>query len=134
MASLAGCGTGNARFVTESEVARASLEAALTSWRDGKPFGAIESTPPVRVADSDWQAGQQIESFQIGDEEDQDDGTRRFPVKLKLKKEGAKDVRYVVQGRDPVWVFSETDYQRMIDMDNGKETTKAKKGMGRRER
>jgi hypothetical protein len=120
---LTGCdGTGHARFTPTQEEARSSLEAALTAWRDGRPFGPIEATPPVRVADSLWQGGRTIEAFQIGEEQANEDGTKRFPVKLTMKPTKAvQDVRYVVYGRDPVWVFSEADYQRMIDMGNGPE-------------
>ena len=34
------------------------------------------------------------------------------------KPPGDQSVRYVVHGRDPVWVFREEDYKRMINMDN----------------
>jgi hypothetical protein len=125
---LAGCGaTGQTRFSPGQDQARSALEAALTAWRDGQPYGPIEATPPVRVADSLWQGGQAIEAFQIRDEQSNDDGTKRFAVKLTIKKTKAvQDVRYVVYGRDPVWVFSETDYQRMIDMGNGPETSRGR--------
>jgi hypothetical protein len=106
---------------------------ALTAWRDGRPCGPIEATPPVRVADSLWQGGQAIEAFQIGDEQAAEDGTKRFPVKLTMKKTKAvQEVRYIVYGRDPVWVFSEADYRRMIDMGNGPETSKRRPGRSRR--
>jgi hypothetical protein len=120
---LAGCdASGRARFTPTQDEARASLEAALTAWRDGRPCGPIEASPPVQVADSLWQSGQQIESFQIGDEEDPGDGTKQFPVKLTMKKtKKVQEVRYVVHGRDPVWVFGEADYKQMIDMSNGPE-------------
>ncbi len=132
--SLAGCeGTGNARFVPDADVARSSLETALGAWRDGKPCEPIESTPPIRIADSLWQGGQQIESFAIGDEESDDDGTKQFPVKLTLKKTGkVEGVRYYVHGRNPVWIYSETDYKRMIDMGNGTEPAKPRGAAGRR--
>jgi hypothetical protein len=133
---LGGCGdTGHARFTPAKDEARASLEAALTAWRDGRPFGQVEATPPVRVADSLWQGGQQIASFQIGDEEDPGDGTKQFAVKLTMKKTNTvQDVRYVVNGRDPVWVFCETDYKRMIDMGNGTEGPRSKSRPGRSSR
>src|SRR5438309_11188060 len=109
---LTGCdGTGHARFTPTRDEARSSLEAALTAWRDGRPYGPIEATPPVRVADSLWQGGQPIEAFRIGDEIPGEDGTKRFPVQLTMKKgKTVRDVRYVVHGRDPVWVFGEADY------------------------
>ena len=90
---LAGCGASHARFTPTSGEARSSLEAALTAWRDGKPYGPVAATPPVQVADSAWQAGQQVESFEIGDEEDDGDGTKQFVVKLKMKKPRGRPVR-----------------------------------------
>jgi hypothetical protein len=124
----AGCGgTGHARYNPPQDEARAALEAALSAWRDGRPFGPIDATPPVRVADSLWQGGQQIESFEIGAEVPGDDGAKRFPVKLTMKKaKTVREVNYVVNGRDPVWVFSELDYKRMIDMGNGPEPARNK--------
>ncbi len=80
---------------------------------------SIAATPPIQVGDSAWQAGQQVESFEIGEEEDDGDGTKQFAVKLKMKKPpGDQSVRYFVHGRDPVWVYREEDYKRMINMDN----------------
>ena len=127
---LAGCGDGNARYKPTADEARTSLEAALTAWRDGKPYGPIEGTPPVHMVDSAWQGGQQIESFQIGDEEDAGDATKQFAVKLKTKKSSTdQDVRFIVHGRDPVWVYREDDYKRMLNMENNPETTpKSKSG------
>jgi hypothetical protein len=114
-----GCGASHARYTPTSAEAKTSLELALTAWRDGKPYGPIEATPPVQVADSAWQAGQQVESFEIGEEQDEGDGTKQFVVTVKMKKPpGEHSVRYFVHGRDPVWVYREEDYKRMINMDN----------------
>jgi hypothetical protein len=114
-----GCGASHARYTPTSGEAKSSLEAALTAWRDGKPYGPIEASPPVQIADSAWQGGQQLESFQIGGEEDSGDGTKQFAVTIKMKKPpGDQTVRYVVHGRDPVWVYREEDYKRMLNMDN----------------
>jgi hypothetical protein len=116
---MVGCGASHARYVPTSGEARSSLEAALTAWRDGKAFGDVEAKPPVHVVDAAWQGGRQLESFQIGDEEDLGDGTKQFVVKLRMKKANAdQDVRYVVHGRDPVWVFTAEEYKHMLDMDN----------------
>jgi hypothetical protein len=119
LALLAGCGASHARFVPTSGEARASLEAALSAWRDGKAAGEIEAKPPIHVVDSAWQAGRQLQSFQIGEEEDGGDGVKQFVVKLTMKNsKGDQEVRYVVHGRDPVWVFTADDYKHMLDMDN----------------
>jgi hypothetical protein len=130
---LAGCGASHARFTPTSGEAKTSLEAALTAWRDGKPFGPIEATPPVQVADSAWQAGQQVESFEIGDEQDDGDGTKQFVVAFRMKKPaGDQSVRYFVHGRDPVWVYREEDYKRMINMDNNPVTKSPSKSASSR--
>jgi hypothetical protein len=115
---VAGCGS-DARYKPTTSEASSSLEKALSAWRDGKPYGALEETPPVRIVDSVWQAGQQLESFRVGAEEDPGDGTKQYSVKLKLKKSAAEeDARYVVHGRDPVWIFRAEDYTRTLNMDN----------------
>jgi hypothetical protein len=124
VALLGGCGDGNARYTPKGDEARSSLEAALTAWRDGKPCGPIDAVPPVQVADSVWQGGATLASFEIGPEKDPGDGTRQFEVKLtlKTKEKSVRDVLYVVHGRDPVWVFNGDDYQHMLAMDNKPET------------
>jgi hypothetical protein len=132
--AMAGCGaSGTSQYVPDTDVARTSLEAALTAWRDGRPCGHIDAKPPIEVADSRWRGGQQIESFQIGEEQVDGQGPRQFMVKLTNKKGGkVEDVRYFVSGRDPVWVFAETDYQQMMDMGNGPDTNKSSKAGGKR--
>jgi hypothetical protein len=116
---FAGCGASHARYKPTSDEARSSLDAALSAWRDGKPYGSINVTPPVHVGDSAWQSGKQIESFQIGEEQDDGDGTKQFVVTIKMKKPASEQsVRYFVHGRDPVWVYREEDYKRMLNMDN----------------
>ena len=133
LTASSGCESSTARYAPPADVARKSLEAALTAWRDGRPFGPIETTTPVRVADSLWQGGRQLAAFQIGEEQANADGTKRwFAVKLTMKKTNAvQDARYVVYGRDPVWVFSEADYRQMIDMDNGPEPARNRVAPGR---
>lgn len=132
LAVPSGCSDGHARYTPVSSEAAAALEKALTAWRDGKPYGVIDTKPPVQVVDLVWQEGQQIESFQIGTEEDPGDGTKQFAVKLKMKKPaGEKDVRYVVHGRDPIWVFRDEDYKRALNMENNPVTSQPKSGLQR---
>jgi hypothetical protein len=127
------CDTSQARYKPTSSEARSSLEAALTAWRDGKPYGPIASTPPIQVGDTAWQAGQQVESFEIGDVEDNGDGTKQFTVKLKMKKPASEQsVRYVIHGRDPVWVYREEDYKRMANMENNPVSATGSKSASRR--
>jgi hypothetical protein len=130
---MTGCGSSLARYTPTEAEARTSLELSLTAWRDGKPYGPIEANPPVHIADSAWQAGQQVESFSIGEEQDDGDGTKQFVVALKMKKPpGDVSVRYFVHGRDPVRVYREEDYKRMVNMDNNPEPASSSKPGGRR--
>ncbi|MGO9468523.1 MAG: hypothetical protein ACLQIB_17290 [Isosphaeraceae bacterium] len=126
---LPGCGSDHARYTPTSTEARASLETALTAWREGKPVTSIDVKPPVHVFDSAAQGGQQIESFTIGDEQDKGDGTKQFAVKLVTKPKGSElDVKFVVHGRDPVYVFREEDYLRSLNMDNNPQSPPPKPG------
>jgi hypothetical protein len=111
----AGCASrSTARYIPSSATARQSLEAALNAWQQGQPPGRIEGvSPPVQVADTRWKAGDKLGSYEILQEEPGDE-QKWFSVRLKLQKPaGEQTVRYVVIGRDPVWVFREADYKKL---------------------
>jgi hypothetical protein len=123
-----GCGSDTARYTPTADAARTSLEAALTAWRDGRPIGAIEGdTPPVRVADSNWRSGEKLEAFQVLGEGDVD-GRKEFTVRLTMKQpRGEKEARYIVHGRDPIWVYRREDFARAMDMDNQPEPPRTRR-------
>jgi hypothetical protein len=122
-----GCDSGYERYKPSSNEARDSLEAALSTWREGKLPTDVDGKPPVRMNDSVWTSGQQIESFSIGEEQDPGDGTKQFVVKLVTKpKKVEQEVKYIVQGRDPVYVYREDDYMRLVNMDNNPVTRPSK--------
>jgi hypothetical protein len=131
LALLAGCG-GRDRypssdFTPPAETARQSLEAALNAWKEGRAPGMVEgTTPAVQVVDSQWRGGQKLDGFEVVGE-DEADGTRQYSVRLSLKAPAAaKEVRYHVIGRDPVMIYRDEDYQRMINMeDNPKPAPRA---------
>jgi hypothetical protein len=123
----AGCGTGNAQFTPRGDEARVALETALSAWRDGQPCDRVQATPPVRVIDSNWRDGQQIEKYEILREDDGQDGTKLFSVRLSSKKpKGEQEIVYVVHGRDPIWIYSEEDYNRMLQMDDNPAKAKSR--------
>src|SRR4051812_4096110 len=127
-----GCDSGNSRITPRGDEARVAVESALSAWRDGKPYDKLEATPPVRVVDSAWRDGEKIESFEILDEEGRDDGTKAFSVRLaSSKSKGPKNVKFVVYGQDPLWVYREEDYKRMLQMDNNPAAPRVK-GRGAR--
>lgn len=115
----AGCGAGAGAYTPPGETARQAVTATLDSWKAGGMPGKIEPAPaPTQAVDSTWQNGQKLESYSIVDEQPEEPA-KRFTVKLKLK--GAKaetEAAYMVLGRDPVWVYRQEDYDRMINMDN----------------
>jgi hypothetical protein len=129
--ALAGCGSGYAKYTPTHSEARTALETALKTWAAGRPSASIEATPPIRVVDSAWRDGKRLDAFEVLGEEDGGDGTKQFTVRLTLasapngKKAATPDrskkdqeVRYVVHGRDPIWVYSADDFRRVLDMDN----------------
>jgi hypothetical protein len=118
--ACAGCGgtkTGFERYIPAKDTARRSLETALDVWvKDGRPGTVAGTSPTIEVVDSRWKAGQKLASYEILQQEP-GDGPPRFSVRLKLKKSpGDEVVRYVVLGRDPLWVYREDDYNRLSGM------------------
>jgi hypothetical protein len=115
--ALAGCSPGTGRYIPPEQASRQALEAALTAWQNGRPPGEVASGPPaVRVVDSKWTAGQKISKFEILDE-DSKQGPTFFSVRLTPKGAGKEQVvRYVVIGRDPLWVYREDDYKTSAGM------------------
>jgi hypothetical protein len=92
--------------------ARQALESALTTWRDARaPLPASFGTRSVRFLDQHRRPGQRLLSFEILGQRDVVNA-RQFTVRLFLEQEAAPQlVRYVVLGRQPVWVFRLEDYE-----------------------
>lgn len=120
-AFAAGCGASSRAYAPTETAAREALEASLSAWQKGeKPARLASGTPPVQVSDFQWDSGQALESYKIlAEEPDEGDATKRFSASLKLKtsKDETK-TRYVVLGREPMLVYREEDYARLINMDN----------------
>jgi hypothetical protein len=106
-----GCGRGLSPTASR---AREALSAALTAWQGGDSVGKIESASlPVMAVDSVWHKGRKLAGFEILDEVTEDDGLRRFSVRLQLGEPAATEsAQYVVVGLSPIWVYREEDYQR----------------------
>jgi hypothetical protein len=126
LAFVAGC-DGARAYTPDSGFARKALESALSAWQNGsKPEQLAAATPSVNALDFQWQGGQALESFEVSKEEAGEGATKRFAVSLKLKPKSASDkkaaspvdVHYIVVGRDPVWVYRDEDYTRLLNMDN----------------
>jgi hypothetical protein len=116
LACATGCGkTGtHSDFLPTEDKAQKALEAALTAWQNGERVGKIEgASPAIEVVDSKWKAGQKLQSYRIL-QVVPSDGPTHFVVRLTLKQpRGEQEARYVVLGRDPLWVYREEDYKRL---------------------
>jgi len=114
----AGCADkGYDRYVPAEASARTALETALTAWQEDQPFGTIRKGPvAVEVVDAQWRQGQKLESFEILHHEPHQ-VPPTFAVRLTLRgPAGSKEVRYVVAGRDPLWVYREEEFKRISGM------------------
>jgi hypothetical protein len=132
--SLCFNGCGNSSPIPAGQVAKSSLETALTAWKSGKPMASLaESKPPIQAIDTDWATGRKLEGFEIlGEEPSTTD--KRFKVKLKhpatsatAKNSTEVETVFIVIGIDPVSVFREADFNRSLNMDNNPTTKPARK-------
>jgi hypothetical protein len=105
------------QYIPSDDKARQALESALNAWQDGKKPGPVEgASQPIQAVDSRWQAGQQLRSYEILNEE-KSEGPRVFSVRLTLQRPAAQQtVRYLVVGKDPLWVYREDDYKAPAGM------------------
>jgi hypothetical protein len=117
----AGCSNGSYnKYIPSDDQARQALEAALNAWQEGKKPGPVEGAPQaVQAVDSRWQSGQVLRSFEVLSEE-KSEGPRIFSVRLTLltlqKQAVQQTVRYIVLGKDPLWVYCEDDYKAPAGM------------------
>lgn len=105
----------NEDFIPATSNARKALEAALKSWQEGRPPGEVAgaSAPKVEAVDSRWKAGHKIKAFEILKEDESGQGPPSFTVRLTPAKGSPQEVRYIVLGADPVWVYREDDFKRV---------------------
>jgi hypothetical protein len=122
------------RFIPPEDEARAALETALTTWREGNGLGSLRleiGPPAIQVIDSFRRSGQLLRSFEVLGRTSTE-GPHRFAVRLLLDRpREEKNVRYVIVGDDPLWVVREEDFEMMerwqMPMGNGVSEKKAKK-------
>ena len=117
---LVGCsksGKSVSDFMPSTDNGRNALEAALNYWKAGNPPGTVPgTTPPVEVVDAKWKAApKQLKEFEITGEDapPADSTSRYFKVRLTMKSGTKQDVRYVVVGIDPLWVYGEKDFEAL---------------------
>lgn len=119
--SVAGCGTGEEKYIPSESTAREAVDAALTAWKSDQAHGTVKTfAVPIDTFDARWQAGKKLETFEFVREE-QSDGHRKFIVKMKLIDDKvAEEVTYLVVGNAPLLVFRQQDYDKASGMGGGK--------------
>lgn len=113
-------GVGPEAFVPTPELARSALSASLQSWRDGRPRGPVSVNAPalalrvtVEVSDSYRSPDRPLQAFEILGPVGTSD-VRAFAVRLSFDNPREEQVvRYLVVGKNPLWVFRQEDYERI---------------------
>jgi hypothetical protein len=113
-----GCRGEQARYVPAEEKAREALKAALTAWQNGEPKTGVKADGlSVNVNDAKWKQGAKLRSFEIVRMEPPVEAAQHpfvFLVRLEFEKSPERqEFRYIVFGKDPLWVCDEADYKRM---------------------
>ena len=131
LALLPGCGNSTSAYIPNAATARDDLDKALAAWQKReKPAQLISGEHPIYFVDSPWEAGEELESYQILEENPtQSETEKRYGVVLKMKKPPAEmRVEYIAVGRSPMWIFRDEDYKKQGSMG---EEPKAKSNVGR---
>lgn len=104
------------RYTPTSAQARQAIDTALSTWKSGAPLAPITtSSPAVNVFDARWQAGKNLESYEIL-EEVTGKQHPHFRVRLKLAGKQPETTEYLVVGIDPLLVFRDADYGKASGM------------------
>lgn len=114
-----GCGSPTSAYIPDTATARTDLDMALASWQKGvKPAQLRTSEHPVYFVDSQWEAGQVLDGYQILDEiPSQSPTEKHYGAVLKMKKPSAEQrVEYIAVGRAPMWIFRDEDYKKQGSM------------------
>jgi hypothetical protein len=131
LALTPGCGSSTSAYIPDTATAREDLDKALASWqKGGKPAQLLTGEHPIYFVDSQWEAGQALESYEILEENSsQSETEKRYGVVLKMAKPPAeKRLEYVAVGRSPMWIFRDEDYVKQGGMgEEAKPNTKSRR-------
>ena len=119
--ALTGCDSTNpeSRYTPQVAVSERALDAALDAWQkqSSQPL-ALEDKTSVLVIDQYRRPGQTLTAYKILGEVSGAHG-RWFEVKLELDHPAqVEQVRYVVVGIKPLWVFRQPDYEMLSHWDH----------------
>jgi hypothetical protein len=117
LVALAGCSESSdpGRYIPSQDQATRALETALTAWQDGSAASTVPGAinPAIEFVDTHRPAGRKLQAFTVVGQAP-GEGPRVFVTKLTIDGvAGEQRVRYVVYGRDPVWVMRQEDYEML---------------------
>lgn len=119
-AFLVGCGEAQPA-PTELEVpdlgsARSALVSSLERWKAGRRDSGvlIGSTPSIGIVDA-ARADRPLLGYEVVGPLKAVGKARPFSVRLSLGEPSESvEARYLVLGRDPLWVYRQEDFERML--------------------
>src|ERR1700756_4412416 len=111
---LSGCKKpSDVKFDPNPQRARYAVEVALDKWKSGQEPGRIDAESlEFEVVDSRWNDGAKLSQYEITSEDKTQDGHHRFSVKMTTSEQSGEVVRYIVVGKNPLWVYREEDYKK----------------------
>ena len=115
LVAIAGCSDSSdpGRYIPSPDQATQALESALTAWQGGFTGSTVPgaTNPAIEFVDTHRPTGRKLQAFTVVGQAP-GDGPRIHIVKLTIDgTTGEQKVRYVVYGRDPVWVMRHEDYE-----------------------
>lgn len=120
IAAVAGCGNSDDSSlplpVPAIEPSRAALKVALDAWKSGRRIAGppIGANPAVGVVDT-LQAERPLRDYKILGALGTLPEAQPFAVELDLDNPPEQvTTRYMVLGKDPLWVFRQEDYELII--------------------
>jgi hypothetical protein len=103
---LAGCGGTPAAPAPDHDVAKQTLERALSSWQNGETIEGLEKTSPsIKVSEPNWERGDKLTKFELQGTGKPKGGQREFQVTLWLSNAKGKKTKEMVEyrvGIDPL--------------------------------
>ena len=115
---LFGCGSPSGTpMITAPDVgpARAAIVASLDAWKSGRrEGGTIGVSPAIGIVDSQ-RSERLLLDYEVVGPLTVVDNARPFAVRLVLDApRESVTTRYLVLGQDPLWVFRQDDFDRML--------------------
>lgn len=89
----------------DKDLAKKSLEQALTAWRDGKtPKDLQNGTPSIICTDFQWANGKKLSKFKLTDTESSDGTNLHLSAELAVVGDGGEEINTVdyIVGTSPV--------------------------------